>query len=108
MSNDNAWVLLLLLFAYGSKNDPDFYNKIMKQTEEDKKRREQEKWLTENCEHIEWEQDMNAHIPFCKLNRGVCEFQCLGRKISCPPEINQDLAKLMDIMQCNCQEKEKE
>lgn len=34
--------------------------------------------MRRNCESIEYEQDMNAHIPFCKLDGKMCNCQCMG------------------------------
>jgi len=33
--------------------------------------------IMKNCNHIEYEQDMGAHIPFCKLDGQMCNMQCL-------------------------------
>ena len=32
--------------------------------------------LQKNCPMIEWEQDMGATIPFCKLDKLYCNGQC--------------------------------
>ena len=29
------------------------------------------------CPHVEWEQDMGAHIPFCRLTNDFCDMQCM-------------------------------
>lgn len=34
--------------------------------------------MRRNCEAIEYEQDMNASIPFCKLDGKMCNCQCMG------------------------------
>lgn len=36
-----------------------------------------EKKIQEECENVEWEQDMGAHIPFCKLDGEICNAQCM-------------------------------
>lgn len=36
-----------------------------------------EKKIQEECENVEWEQDMGAHIPFCKLDGEICNMQCM-------------------------------
>ena len=38
-----------------------------------------EKKIQEECENVEWEQDMGAHIPFCKLDGKICNMQCMRR-----------------------------
>ena len=32
-----------------------------------------------NCPAVEWEQDMIATIPFCRLDGQMCNMQCLRR-----------------------------
>ena len=36
-----------------------------------------EKKIQEECENVEWEQDMGAHTPFCKLDGKNCNMQCM-------------------------------
>lgn len=36
-----------------------------------------EKKIQEECENVEREQDMGAHIPFCKLDGEICNMQCM-------------------------------
>ena len=33
--------------------------------------------MMRNCCNIEFEQDMGAHIPFCKLDGQMCNMQCM-------------------------------
>lgn len=35
--------------------------------------------IQDSCPYIEYEQDMNAIIPFCKLDNKFCNQQCLQR-----------------------------
>lgn len=39
-----------------------------------------------NCPHVEFEQDMGAHIPICKLDRCPCYVQCLEKVPELPKE----------------------
>ena len=39
----------------------------------DKKARQQK---IENCQSVEWEQDMGRKIPFCKITGNYCSGQC--------------------------------
>ena len=39
----------------------------------DKKARQQK---IENCQYVEWEQDMGRKIPFCKITGAYCSGQC--------------------------------
>ena len=32
--------------------------------------------LQKNCSMVEWEQDMGATVPYCKLNKTLCNGQC--------------------------------
>ena len=32
--------------------------------------------LQRNCPMVEWEQDMGATVPYCKLNNSYCNGQC--------------------------------
>ena len=43
----------------------------------DSERYIKEKKIQEKCESIEWEEDMGAHIPFCKLDGEICNMQCM-------------------------------
>lgn len=40
--------------------------------------------LQNNCPMIEWEHDMGARIPFCKLDDKFCNGQCVYKESSCP------------------------
>lgn len=40
--------------------------------------------LQKSCPMIEWEHDMGARIPFCKLDNAFCNGQCVYRTSSCP------------------------
>lgn len=32
--------------------------------------------LQKNCPMVEWEQDMGATVPYCKLDKAFCNGQC--------------------------------
>lgn len=40
--------------------------------------------LQQTCPDIEWEHEMGAIIPFCKLDNKFCNGQCVFRQSSCP------------------------
>ena len=40
--------------------------------------------LQNNCPMVEWEHDMGATIPFCKLDDKFCNGQCVYKESSCP------------------------
>ena len=74
--NENDWWALLFLLLAGTKTDPE---EILKREEERRKRADYEKEVQYHCNHIEWEQDMHATIPFCKLDGDFCNMQCMRR-----------------------------
>ena len=69
MNNDMWWMLLLLLIA----GSPGTMEKLEADLENRKKALEQR----DMCPHVEWEQDMGAHIPFCQLDGEFCNMQCM-------------------------------
>lgn len=40
--------------------------------------------LQKTCPMVEWEQDMGATIPYCKLDNSHCNGQCSFKTDSCP------------------------
>ena len=40
--------------------------------------------LQNNCPMVEWEHDMGARIPFCKLDNTFCNGQCVYKTSRCP------------------------
>ena len=40
--------------------------------------------LQKNCPMVEWEQDMGATVPYCKLYGTLCNYQCTFRTNNCP------------------------
>ena len=43
--------------------------------------------LQKNCPMVEWEQDMSATVPCCKLYRTLCNCQCTLRTNDCPCDV---------------------
>ena len=39
--------------------------------------------LQKNCSMIEWEQDMGATVPYCKLDKTMCNGQCSFKVNNC-------------------------
>ena len=39
--------------------------------------------LQKNCSEVEWEQDMGATVPYCKLYKTLCNGQCTFRTDDC-------------------------
>lgn len=65
-------VLALLMQAFSST---DYVLKICSRFNPEMEKALKE--MYENCPFVEWEQDMNATIPFCKKDGGFCNFQCI-------------------------------
>lgn len=73
MSNDEAWMMLLLLCsAQEQGKELSFIDILEQETANDE--------FVKNCPSVEWEQDMHANIPFCKLDGEMCNMQCQNRK----------------------------
>ncbi len=70
---DISWLTMLCLLARMHENGADL-SKIMKL---DALRDDRD--YIQNCPSVEWEQDMGAHIPFCKLDGEMCNMQCRNR-----------------------------
>lgn len=45
--------------------------------------------LQKNCPMVEWEHDMGATIPFCKLGNSYCNGQCTFKTNDCPCDIER-------------------
>lgn len=45
--------------------------------------------LQKNCPMVEWEPDMGATIPYCKLYKVPCNGQCSFRTGACPCDANR-------------------
>lgn len=39
--------------------------------------------LQKNCPMVEWEQDMGATVPYCKLYKALCNGQCFFKTDDC-------------------------
>ena len=72
MSNDEAWMIMLLLL-YSAQEQ----GKEISLIDIEQKRADAE--FVNNCPSVEWEQDMYANIPFCKLDGEMCNMQCKNR-----------------------------
>ena len=45
--------------------------------------------LQRNCPMVEWEQDMGATVPYCKLYKNLCNGQCSFRIDDCPCDMKR-------------------
>ena len=75
-----GWLLILFILAMSGRD----YKPIIKEDFEDyieRKKKEEDtiKLIRDNCSAIEWEQDMGAHIPFCRLDGDFCNMQCMRK-----------------------------
>ena len=75
MMNSNDNILSVLCgqnSAVAGAFDPEilaFHNKVIE--------------LQKNCPMVEWEHDMGATIPFCKLDKTFCNGQCCYKTRYC-------------------------
>ena len=93
MTNSDYWLMLFLLFSMNpdgfkeaikkdrekeelqwSGLNPEDFKKAIKKDREKAKQKEE---LQRSCPNIEWEQDMGAHIPFCRLTNDFCDYHCM-------------------------------
>ena len=70
MTNSDCWLMLFLLFSM----NPDAFMERLKEEREKEKQKDE---LQRSCPNIEWEQDMGAHIPFCRLTNDFCDCHCM-------------------------------
>lgn len=72
--NDDAWLILFLLLYSAQEQGKELsFSDILAQEKADTQ-------FVRNCPSVEWEQDMHANIPFCKLDGEMCNMQCQNRK----------------------------
>lgn len=74
MSNDEAWMIMLLLLYSAQEQGKEL--SFIDILEQEKANDE----FVKNCPSVEWEQDMHANIPFCTLDGKMCNMQCRSRK----------------------------
>lgn len=72
MTNSDYLLMLFLLFSMNP--DPDGFKKAI---EKDREKAKQKDELQRSCPNIEWEQDMGACIPFCRLTNDFCDCHCM-------------------------------
>ena len=72
MTEEESWITLLLLIYDLQQKGID----IFKVNNDYYKNIKEEEEYQHNCNHIEWEQDMNAQIPFCNIDGEMCNMQC--------------------------------
>ena len=96
MTNSDYWLMLFLLFSM----NPDGFKEAIEKDREKAKQKDELQWsclnpegfkkaiekdrekvkqkdeLQRSCPNIEWEQDMGAHIPFCRLTNDFCDLHC--------------------------------
>ena len=77
-SSDPYWLMLLLAMCFGNSPDPmQNMKETIKKIEADREwdRAFRQKQL--DCPDIEWEHDMGATIPFCRLTNDICDGHCM-------------------------------
>ena len=72
--NDDVWLILFLLLYSAQEQGKELsFSDMLEQEKADDE-------FVKNCPSVEWEQDMHADIPFCKLDGEMCNMQCRNRK----------------------------
>ena len=46
--------------------------------------------LQKNCPMVEWEHDMGATVPYCKLDKNYCNGQCTFKTNGCPCDTEKE------------------
>ena len=78
MENNDYWLLLLLVLCYGNSSDPlTNMKENIKKIEADRERERLFREYQRDCPYIEWEHDMGATIPFCRLTNDFCDGHCM-------------------------------
>ena len=73
MSNDEALMIIFLLLCSAQEQGKELsFSDMLEQEKADTE-------FVKNCPSVEWEQDMHADIPFCKLDGEMCNMQCRNR-----------------------------
>lgn len=73
MPNDEAWMIMLLLLYSAQEQGKELsFSDILEQEKANDE-------FVKSCPSVEWEQDMHANIPFCKLDGEMCNMQCRNR-----------------------------
>ena len=78
MEDKDYWLLLLLVMAYGK--DPNPLVNLKENINKMDAARQQEqafRHFQRDCPEIEWEHDMGATIPFCRLTNDICDGHCM-------------------------------
>lgn len=53
--------------------------------------------LQKNCPMVEWEPDMGATVPYCKIYRTVCNGQCEFKTDDCHCDTEKECLVLLNI-----------
>ena len=67
-------MLLLVAGNPGTMDKLEIHLEEQKRAFAERKRMEEQRDM---CPQVEWEQDMGAHIPFCRLTNDFCGMQCM-------------------------------
>lgn len=78
LNDANYWLLLMLAMSYGKNPDPfvnmkENMNRINAARLDERRFREHQR----ECPEVEWEHDMGATIPFCRLTNDICDCHCM-------------------------------
>lgn len=78
MDDANYWLLLMLAMCFGKDPDPLVNMKEnMNRIDAARRWEHQFRQYQLECPEIEWEHDMSATIPFCRLTNDICDGHCM-------------------------------
>ena len=73
MSNNEAWTMIFMLLCSAQQQGKELnFSDMLEKEKADAQ-------YVNNCPSVEWEQNMHANIPFCKLDGEMCNMQCRSR-----------------------------
>lgn len=75
ISSDDGWMLFML--GVLAMISPEELKRLWDETRKKVEILEEKRRM---CPMVEWEQEMGKTIPFCKMDGGFCDYQCLPEK----------------------------
>lgn len=76
----NLLLWMPIVYAVFCEIGPNEFEEFLKNTlENERKQKDNREEIRNDCFAIEWERDMGAKIPFCKLDGELCNLQCRKR-----------------------------
>ena len=78
LNDSNYWLLLMLVMSYGKNPDPMINMKEnIARIDAERQKEQRFREYQRDCPEVEWEHDMGATIPFCRLTNDFCDVHCM-------------------------------